>query len=155
MEMKRRFWADEHADGFAVTDLPIGELWDGSFNQPGRAGILVAYTTGGHARELCALPATERLASALKQTERVYPGAGDQCSGGTSVCWDEEAWSRGGWAVYRPGEAVGLPRIAAEPEGRVFFAGDHVSDLPGWMEGAIASGKRAVAAIHRRINRLE
>jgi monoamine oxidase len=33
------------------------------------------------------------------------------------------------------------------PEGRLYFAGDYMSLLPGWMEGAMNSGLRAVIAI--------
>jgi monoamine oxidase len=33
------------------------------------------------------------------------------------------------------------------PENRVLFAGEHCSSHPGWMEGALESGLRAVKSI--------
>ena len=39
------------------------------------------------------------------------------------------------------------------PAGRVYFAGDHVSYLSGWMAGALESGQRVAEAIHSRSSR--
>jgi monoamine oxidase len=54
----------------------------------------------------------------------------------------------GGWAdetaesqpdIYR--------RITDSPQGRVFLAGDFVSYMPGWIEGAVRSAHLAVESI--------
>jgi monoamine oxidase len=37
---------------------------------------------------------------------------------------------------------------AALPEGRVHFAGEHVSAYPGWMQGALVSALRAAREVH-------
>jgi monoamine oxidase len=42
-------------------------------------------------------------------------------------------------------------RSVALPEGRVHFAGDHTSAMPGWMNGALGSGKRAALEIQRSV----
>ena len=34
------------------------------------------------------------------------------------------------------------------PEGRIHFAGDHTSALPGWMQGALESGIRAATEVN-------
>jgi len=39
-----------------------------------------------------------------------------------------------------------LARIA-EPEGRIYFAREHVSAWPAWMQGALASAQGIVAEI--------
>ena len=43
--------------------------------------------------------------------------------------------------------------LLLRPVGRVYFAGDHVSYLSGWMAGALESGQRAAEAIHSRAAR--
>jgi monoamine oxidase len=40
-----------------------------------------------------------------------------------------------------------LPHVA-RPEGRVYFAGEHASAWPGWMQGALESGNRAAKEIN-------
>jgi monoamine oxidase len=39
-----------------------------------------------------------------------------------------------------------------KPEGRVWFAGEHASSLPGWMQGAITSGIKAAREINADLN---
>ena len=65
---------------------------------------------------------------------------------GESV-WDDDPFARGAYVWFKPGEATTLPRELARAEGRVHFAGEHVSSKPGWMEGAIESALRAVDEI--------
>ena len=43
-----------------------------------------------------------------------------------------------------------FPHVA-EPEGRIHFAGDHTSLIPGWMDGALGSGIRAAEEVERRL----
>jgi len=45
-------------------------------------------------------------------------------------------------------EAARQPRRAAAPEGGLFFAGEHTSSTPAWIEGALESAEAAVAALH-------
>jgi hypothetical protein len=37
-----------------------------------------------------------------------------------------------------------------KPDGRVYFAGDHVSNMNAWMQGAFESAREAATAIHAR-----
>jgi monoamine oxidase len=40
-----------------------------------------------------------------------------------------------------------MPHIA-KPEGRIHFCGDHTSQSPGWMDGALQSGHRAAKEVN-------
>jgi monoamine oxidase len=40
--------------------------------------------------------------------------------------------------------------ILAESDGPFHFAGEHVSHIPGWIEGAVRSAQASVAQIGRR-----
>jgi monoamine oxidase len=38
-----------------------------------------------------------------------------------------------------------------QPEGRVYFAGEHMTYLNAWMAGAFESARSVVAALHSRV----
>ena len=40
LQSKRRFWIDNLESGFATTDLPIRQIWDITYGQQGRRGVL-------------------------------------------------------------------------------------------------------------------
>ena len=70
-----------------------------------------------------------------------------------SVSWQNVKWNRGGWAQFSTdARRTVYPRLL-EPDGRYYFAGDHVSYLSGWMAGALESGQRVSEAIHARATR--
>ncbi|MCC7308629.1 MAG: FAD-dependent oxidoreductase, partial [Acidobacteria bacterium] len=50
-------------------------------------------------------------------------------------------------ALYGPGEWFGLRPILARPHLKVLFAGEHIADWQGFMEGAIESGEAAAEAL--------
>src|SRR5262249_13610365 len=60
----------------------------------------------------------------------------------------EDEWSRGAYSWFRPGQMTTLLPHIARTEGRLLFAGEHASDHPGWMQGALASGVRAAREIN-------
>src|ERR1700748_3946906 len=58
---------------------------------------------------------------------------------------------RGPGSVRRhPFNQVGYQTLL-EPDGPIYFAGDHVSHLVGWQEGAAISSLRAVQEISDRV----
>lgn len=89
----------------------------------------------------------ERLRFTVSQIEMVHPAIRAHFEGGASICWDNEQWSRGAYAWFRPGEMNSLLRHIASPEGRIHFAGDHTSPAPGWMNGAFQSGNRVAREV--------
>ena len=98
------------------------------------------------------MTADERLSFTVSQIEMVHPAIRAHFEGGASVCWDNEQWSRGAYAWFRPGEMNSLLRHIASPEGRIHFAGDHTSPAPGWMNGAFQSGNRVAREVSDRQN---
>jgi monoamine oxidase len=147
LETGSRFWTEEHTDGFAVTDLGISEIWNATGLQPGNGGILQAYMTGEYAAALEALDEESRLRETLRQADLLYPSLQSSYKSGASYSWTTDEWARGAWAYLAPGESRSLLPHIHTPEGRIHFAGDHASPWPGWMQGAIHSGKRVVGEI--------
>ena len=149
LQSRKRFWVNEGLTGFATTDLPIGQVWDTTYKQPGVRGILQAFPISLHSRRVTEMPEKERISFALEQVETVYPGTRENFEGGVSKCWDEDEWARGGTAFYKPGQFSSLLPHVARPEGRVHFAGEHTSVwIDGWMQGALESGNRVARELN-------
>lgn len=147
VQTRTRFWIAEGQSGGASTDLPLSLLSERTINQPGTRGILEAYVVGAPARQLCSLSQEERLRQVTNDIARVFPGIVDQYESGTSKCWDEDEWSRGAYAWFKPAQMTRFVPTLGKAEGRIHFAGDHTSSTPGWMEGALQSAERVVREI--------
>jgi monoamine oxidase len=148
VQTKERFWLDQGWSGQAATDLPIMSIYQRTPNLPGRRGILESYTAGPPARRVTAMRERERVKFALQYMSVVNPAMAENFEGGASKCWDEDIWTRGAYAWFKPGQMTSLlPHIAAA-EGRVHFAGEHASAWPGWMQGALESGNRAAREVN-------
>jgi monoamine oxidase len=147
LQTRRRFWLDEGLNGAATTDLPLMTAYDKNFYQPGTRGILEAYVAGERARKLAAMEPDERFNFTVNQVQMIHPAIREHLEGGSSICWDQEQWSRGAYAWFRPGEMTGMLPEMVRPEGRIHFAGDHTSPAPGWMNGALQSGDRVAREV--------
>jgi monoamine oxidase len=73
--------------------------------------------------------------------ELVHPGAHENFVSATHQVWDNA------YSLYLPGQFGAWYPELIKPEARVYFAGEHVSTLPGTMEGALESGVRAAKDI--------
>ena len=145
LQVRARCWPAGEAA--VPTDLPVMHLADATLGQPGPRAVLEAFVTGPGARRLAAMAPDARVAFAREQAARVHPGLARAFERGASYVWDADPWARGDYAWFAPGELRELGPHLARPEGRVHFAGDHTSPLPGWMQGALASGRRAADAV--------
>ncbi len=149
MQSRKRFWLDEGLTGSVTTDLPIVTAYDKAHYMSGARGMLEAYVAGEKARKLAAMSPLERLNFTVQQMEQVLPNLREHFEGGSSVCWDNEEWTGGAYAWFKPGQMESFLPHFAKPEGRVFFAGDHLSPWPGWMNGALQSGNRAAREVNQ------
>ncbi len=43
--------------------------------------------------------------------------------------------------------------MLCEPDGRLYFAGEHLSYLGGWQAGAIESAWQQIAKLHARVQK--
>jgi monoamine oxidase len=150
LQTRRRFWLDEGLNGAATTDLPLMTAYDKNFYQSGPRGMLEAYIAGERARKLAAMNVDDRFNFTVDQVQLIHPRIREHLEGGSSICWDDEQWSRGAYAWFRPGEMISMLPHIAQPEGRIHFAGDHTSPSPGWMNGALQSGNRVAREIAAR-----
>jgi monoamine oxidase len=138
-----RPWVDKGLNGFGITDDPM-EVWQPAFNQPARGGILMAYARGKYSERLTGMPEGERVDHVMSQMERLFPGARASFESSATKCWDLDEWARGAWADTNWGKLYKIFR----PEGRIHFAGDHLSTASSWMQGALESGNRVAREVN-------
>ena len=84
------------------------------------------------------LPAMQRM------LDEIVPGY--EALGATAHDWLADEFSRGTWAIHRPGWYEHHHATMREPEGSVLLAGsDLANGWAGFIDGAIESGLRAGA----------
>lgn len=153
LQARRRYWMEEGMTGFASTDLPIKYVFNPTPGVITPRGLLECYISGPPGDVAGALGEEERIRFALEHVDKVFPGIHDHVEGGVSKCWKEDPWARGAYAYYRPGQMLTVMPHVAKPEGRVYFAGDHTSPWPHWMQGALQSGNRVAREINEAAGR--
>jgi monoamine oxidase len=146
LQFRRRYWEQAGLSGFANLDVPM-EVWNATFDQPGRRGILLGYMFEALARKVAAMGPDERIRFFLEQAEQLFPGAKDELEGGASFSWHEQPFQQGAFFNADPAETLRNIPVFAAAEGRIHFAGEHTSAWPGWIQGALHSGLRAAREV--------
>jgi monoamine oxidase len=142
---KERFWGVENFD--CVTDGPGHYFYHGTKDQPGDTGILISYATGDKADVLNAQPMEKRLQLILESLKPAFGDVSKYVKAETKYYWGKDPYSYGAYAIYGKGQWFGIMPALQQPHGRVLFAGEHLAEWQGFMEGAIVSGEEAADAI--------
>lgn len=150
----RRFWETETQiyGGISVVKHETSLIWypSGGFHK--KTGVLVGcYNIGQNARDFTAQPLSVQFASSRGVIDRVHPGRGAELKNPVSVAWHKVPFSLGSWVHWATPAEKEYTRLN-QPEGRVHFAGEYLSQIGAWQEGAALSGHHAVAAIARRVS---
>jgi monoamine oxidase len=151
LQFKRRFWEedDDIYGGRSWTDQEIGQIIYPSHGFRGRKGILIGYYLDFQ-RTMRERPPAERQRLALEQGGRLHPQYPTEFETAFSVSWPRVPWSRGSW---RSETAAALQALAPlqQPDGRVHFAGDYMTNQSSWMNGALESARTVAMALHARV----
>ena len=70
---------------------------------------------------------------------------------GASVAWSKVPFSRGGWIEWSADTRREAYPILLAGDGPFHFAGEHLSYVNGWQEGAVRSAHQAVTQIADRV----
>ncbi len=118
-----------------------------------RDGVLVGSYAFGlfPGDDMAQFSVRERIAKAIASGERLHPGYERMVRDGVSVAWPNVPHNLGGWASWTPEQIAGIYRTLLEPDGPIYLAGEHLSNLTGWQEGAILSAHRAIEKIARHV----
>ena len=143
----RRFWESDHNiyGGISWTTQDITQLWypNNGFGQTN--GIIVgAYMFGGAPGDnFAGQTPQERITTSSTQGNNVHTGYSTEVSRGISVAWPKVPFQLGAWGTSDPG-------ILLTADDNIFFAGEHLSILQGWQEGAILSAYHAIDLVVQR-----
>jgi len=144
-----RFW-EEHWQiygGLSFTTDDIGVVWYPSGGFFNRKGVLVGgYNFGPVATRFGAMPLQAQYAASRQQVDRLHPGFGALLDRPVAIGWQNVPYSEGAWAKWDEPMPQAY-EVLNRPQGRAYLAGDHLSHLPGWQEGALLSALRAVRSI--------
>jgi monoamine oxidase len=145
-----RFWPKPQRGGFSVfTSLASDFCFDSTAGEKGDRGILCSYAIGDKADDIAAAPIRKlknwivgdvanaaRLAWPAEQVNSIALAAKRQP-------WQGDRLTRGAYTFYRPGQWFTIRPILQRPHTKVLFAGEHIADEQGFMEGAVVTGKNA------------
>jgi monoamine oxidase len=145
-QVGHRYWQDEGLNGFGSSDKNF-EVWHPTYGKPGRRGLLQAYFYEDYARHLDELSEGDRIERMIGDMDEVHPGLRQHLETVVTKSWVNDPWQKGAFVVYRAGQQPWYSEICKR-EGRVWFAGEHASPWPGWMQGAIASGMKTAKEIN-------
>lgn len=111
--------------------------------------ILLALHAGHQAEAVQAMSDSEKAQSLYAVLKNIYPTASVPLHV-VSSDWQNDPFTQGSYSFVPPGESFQLHRTLAQPEGRIFFAGEHTNpDYPATVHGAYLSGRRAARDILR------
>jgi monoamine oxidase len=173
----RRFWEQDYnifgglefaMEGPSPVWFPSGSLFK-------QRGVSVSGYTDAFQTPFESLTFDQKLDASRKSVERLHPGHSREMQKPIYINWGMIPYNEGSWIrSYGPGQNrpfgaggphAGGPLYAGEaamsgfpdyetliqPDGPIYFAGDHVSDIVGWQEGAALSSLRAVKMISDRV----
>ena len=87
----------------------------------------------------------------LAQVNRVYPGLSWNGKATQSI-WHKAPLFNASYSYYAPGSYTAFAGYEAEPQGGVYFCGEHTSiDYQGFMEGGAITGVDTAKAVKRAI----
>ena len=143
----RRFWEQDHNIYGVIswTTQDITQIWypNNGFGQDN--GVIVgSYIFGGTRGNDFANQALQtRIDTTVTQANVLHPEFGAETMHGFSVAWPRVPFQLGAWGISDPG-------ILLTPDENIFFAGEHLSILQGWQEGAILSAYHAIDLVVAR-----
>jgi monoamine oxidase len=145
---RERFWGAE--DFSLVSDVTSHYYFHSTKNQPGPQGILCSYAIGEKADVLAAQNSVRRSDIITSDLLPLNKRAPELTLNIQSYAWQRDQYTQGAYAFYRPGQWFTLRPILQQPHGKVLFAGEHLADWQGFMEGAVVTGEAAAKALTGR-----
>ena len=148
---ERRFWEEDAAiyGGISWTGRDATQLWYPSHGLHAEKGVLVgAYIWDDDvAARFAALAPEARAAAMAVDGEALHPGYARDVTAPVSVAWARMPRARGAWAEWTREQRSKDYPLLRTPEGPYHFAGEYLSWLTGWQEGAVLSAWNALGDI--------
>lgn len=148
------------SNGSSYADTGYQASWDVTRAQSGTPGILCLFS-GGSVTDSMRTTSAFGTASdpkvrldaldGLDELAPVYPGLSWNGKATQSI-WHKAPLFNASYSFYRRGQYTQFAGYEAEPQGNVFFCGEHTSlDYQGFMEGGAFTGDETAKALKRAI----
>ncbi|HWK44415.1 MAG TPA: flavin monoamine oxidase family protein [Stellaceae bacterium] len=151
----RRFWELDQQiyGGISWTNRDITQIWYPSAGLHQAKGILVgAYIwSDDFGNAFAARTPQERLAMAIASGERLHPGYAREVGRGVTIAWPKIPFTGAGWAEWSRAARKDAYPTLLQPDGPIYFAGEHISYITGWQEGALRSAHYTIGEIAKRV----
>lgn len=150
----RRFWETDGQiyGGISWVKAPTVLVWYPSDRLFSQKGILLGgYATRADADALAVKTLQEQIELSRAAIEGLHPGHGHELEKPMAIAWSKVPYSLGIAARYQTDHDPNYA-ILSEPDGPFLFAGEHLSHVGAWQEGAMLSARRAINMMdkHRR-----
>ncbi len=142
---RERFWKDEAFD--LITDTPAQYFYHATKGQPSRKGALISYTIGDKAAVVAGQSEAWKLRMIQQSVEPFYKNIGGMLEKQENYYWGEDEYSRGAYAMYGPHQITNVMPVLKRHFMHTHFAGEHLADWQGFMEGAVVTGEEAAEQV--------
>jgi monoamine oxidase len=148
----RRFWERDYNiyGGISYLAQAPNTVWYPSASLMRPTGILVSGYGEEQNTPFWAMTMEQKFEASRASVERLHPGHGNELKNPVFCGWRRVTWNEGSWVRTYGGGADGY-KVVTEADGPIYFAGDTISQIPGWQEGAALSARRAVSMISDRV----
>jgi monoamine oxidase len=140
-----RFWKDESFD--MITDMPGHYFYHATKNQVSKKGVLLSYTIGDKADIISTKTDADRLKLVDLSLNKAFENVSSMSEKQTNYYWGNDMYSYGAYALYGIGQWKSTQNMLKKHFIHTHFAGEHLADWQGFMEGAINTGEDAVDEI--------
>jgi monoamine oxidase len=142
---KERFWQEETFD--MVTDTTAHYFFHSSKNLKSVKGTLTSYAIGDKAYLLSKMNQEQKIREICQALKPAFGDVTPYAEKVVSYYWGGDAFSKGAYAIYDTHQWFGIREIMAKPFRNISFAGEHLAEWQGFMEGAIQTGEDAVKSL--------
>ena len=159
----RRFWEQDYNiyGGLEFVNVGCSPIWFPTAGIFSNRGVLVSGYSDETNIAFGKMSLAEKFEESRKSIERLHPGHGKELEKPMYVGWGKIPHNEGSWIrSYGAGQERGPSgsggrnnpgyETLIEPDGPIVFAGDHVSHIVAWQEGAALSALRAVQQVSHK-----
>ena len=148
----RRFWEQDYNiyGGLGWVMQGPSPLWYPSANLMSETGVMVSGYMEEQGTPFYTMSMEEKFAASKASVEKLHPGHGSELKNPVYFGWRHIKWNEASWIHNWGNGRAGYNALLAG-DGPYYFAGDTVSNVNAWQEGAALSAKLVVQQISDKV----
>ena len=140
-----RFWKDESFS--IITDTFSHYFYHATKNQNNPKGVLISYSVGDKADIISRLNIEARQKAVAESLNVAFGDVTNLMETNVNYYWGTDEYSKGAYALYGKGQWFSVMPVLKEKMKDIYFAGEHLAEWQGFMEGAVVTGEEAAKEI--------